>query len=181
MKDGYKKFSTGGPTLCGSAEAEARRYKLLIGKSKRRWLVAIQPNEGDNVYAEGGENSDGFGGRLIRFTLEDGSELALVGPWHSNSGGLYDDTGYDCRDKHYIKGIIAEERENFIDGFIYENTYGKILHEDADFVLGTFNRITDMAQDYANKLGKRIWYAYKSMGGGCSGSREPQTTEEHNG
>ena len=47
---------------CGSEEAEKRCYKLLRGTSGRRWLVALQPNEADNVYVEGEVGSDGFGG-----------------------------------------------------------------------------------------------------------------------
>jgi hypothetical protein len=72
-----------------------RKYKMLTGKSGKRWFIAIQPNEGDNVYCEGGPGSDGFGGREIAFTLDSGEVVKVIGPWHSNSGALLADTGYD--------------------------------------------------------------------------------------
>ena len=65
----------GQPMSCSSYEAEKRRYKKVIGKSGRVWLYAIQDNPADNIYVSGGENSDGFGGRTLSFTLEDGTNV----------------------------------------------------------------------------------------------------------
>jgi len=169
-------FNTFGPMICASAEAEEKTYKVFKGKSGRRWLVAIQPNEGDNVYAESLDpNSDGFAGRTLTFKMEDGTELKLQGPWHSNADSLFTDTGYDCRDKHAIRGVISTGRENTEQPYVYK--YTGILHYDKEIVIGTFDRIDQLAQEYADKLNTMVYFAYKSNGCGCSGSREPKKKE----
>ena len=48
-----KRFTISTGMTCGSAEAENRTYKLIVGRTGRRWLVAIQPDEADNTYVEG--------------------------------------------------------------------------------------------------------------------------------
>jgi len=57
--------------VSASAEAESKRYKMLRDTQGRIWLVAEQGNPADNIYVSGGENSQGFGGRLITFQLND--------------------------------------------------------------------------------------------------------------
>ena len=168
-------FSIHGPMKCGSYEAEKRIYKLLIGKSGKRWLVSVQTNEADNIYVEGNKNSDGFGGRTLNFELENGEKLDLKGPWHSNSTALFEDTGYDIRNKHLTFGVIALDRKYI--SYNKPDIYIDVLYKDEDFVVGEFERIEKMAQEFSNKLNKKVAYGVKSWGGGSSGWKQPIALE----
>ena len=100
------------PIICGSAEAESRKYYKYVGKSGKIWLVADQEDAAANIYAEGGPNSDGFGGRTLTFQLVNGSEIKLKGPWHTNAQALFEETGIDVRDRHYTFVVISRRRES---------------------------------------------------------------------
>ena len=73
--------------ISGQGDAQSHVYRLLHGKSGRRWLVAVQPNEADNIYVEGRAGSDGFGGATLKFELENGETVALTGPWKTGADG----------------------------------------------------------------------------------------------
>ena len=175
MKD--IEFSISGPMICGQYEAEIRRYKKLKGK-KTTWYVSTDINAADNVYACPDEEQNrpgyggfrGFGGATLSFELEDGIIDQVTGPWHSNSHSLYADTGYDIRDKNITQGIIAKNR---VGKDFYNSVYSDILHYDEIAVIGLFNRIEDMAQEFADKLDREVYYAVKSNGGGSSGTKKP--------
>lgn len=170
-------FSIYGPMKSGQGELEERTYKKIKG-SKGTWYVAAQENAGDNVYfAEANPDPkayfQGFGGATLTFRLEDGTEDQVKGPWHSNSGALFNDTGYDVRDKYFTRGIIAKNREysvNMRDGDIYTD----VLHYDEEPVLGEFDRIEKMAQNFANEHNCQVYYAMKSSGGGSSAVKQPE-------
>lgn len=165
----YRVLSRG--MVCGRSEAEQRKYNLRIGKSGKRWLIADQINEADNIYVEGNKNSDGFGGRTLDFTLVSGEIISLKGPWHSNSDSLYLDTEYDCRDKHYTCGVVALNRES---DWRKGDKYIDILYKDEGYTLGEFNRIKKIAQKIANKINKGVYYYSQSMGGSISSFIEPE-------
>lgn len=160
-------FNIHGPQISSSDEAQKRRYRQHVGKSGKRWLVAIQPNEGDNVYVEGGPNSDGFGGRTLQFTLEDDSVVSLKGPWLSGPDGLFKDTGYDIRDKHLTRGVVSLDR--VMNDFYKPYWYVGVLHYDSELVLGPMSRVRDIAKHWAHKLRRKVWYSVSS-GGGSSAS-----------
>jgi len=101
----------GQPMRCSSYEAEQRRYKKIIGKDGHIYLYAIQDNPADNIYVSGGKNSDGFGGRTLSFTLEDGTVEELRGPWHTNSDDLFVHTGIDLRAKYLTFVVIGKGRK----------------------------------------------------------------------
>lgn len=157
------------PMFCGSCEAEQRRYKKIIGKSGRVWLYAIQDNSADNIYVSGGENSDGFGGRTLSFTLEDGTIEKLKGPWHSNSDALYGDTGVDLRDKCLTFVVISESRNRIQIERIYYTKMVNVLYKDTKPTIGKFERGRIIAQKLANKL-KQTIYCYSQSQGGSSNS-----------
>ncbi|MCK9273424.1 hypothetical protein M0P65_07855 [Candidatus Gracilibacteria bacterium] len=164
-----KVFSIHQPMKSGFAEVETKTYKMLIGKSGKRWLISTNHNSADNIYVEGGPNSDGFGGATLHFTLESGEVISLKGPWHSNSDSLLDDTGYDATDQHLTQGIISLNTKHN-----YENDWNKVLyidvlHYDEQPVIGRFSRIKEMANEFAKKFKSNIYYAEISNGGGSSG------------
>lgn len=171
-----KRFNISQGMICGSAEAEKRTYKLLKGKSGKKWLIACQANEADNIYVEGEKDSDGFGGRVLNFLLKNGKTISLKGPWHSNSDSLFNDTGYDVRNKCFTQGIIALKIK---ESDYYKGTlYSDILFEDQKATLGKYNRIENKAQEFANKLNKKIHYAVISKGGGSSCTVESDLKEK---
>jgi len=154
----------------GHAEQAILKYKKIEGKSNI-WYVAIQPNEGDNVYcgSRSGKHSDGFGGSTLDFELEDGTIDKVQGPWHSNSSALLDDTEYDVTHKHFTKGIIALDCVNVEDSTDWMKTkHFEVLHYDKEPIIGDFERIDIMAQYFANELKKSIYYAVITSGGGRS-------------
>lgn len=158
------------PMVCGSSEAESRRYYRYLGKNGRTYLVADQPDAGANVYVEGGPNSDGFGGRTLTFPLVDGGEVKLKGPWHTNSGDLYQQTGVDVRDKHYTFVVVSRRRES---GKNYESVCVDVLYKDAEPQLGSFHRGDLIAREWARKLDQKVHLYSASKGGSSSGFVEP--------
>jgi hypothetical protein len=151
---------------------QKRVFKIIHGKL-HIWFVAVVPNEGDNIYCET-ENKSGFGGSVVKFLLENGSIATVRGPWHSNSESLLHDTGYDCTSKHYTRGIVALEMTYAKLGHQNDgDTYKNVLHYDAQPELGKFDRIYEIARAEAKIWNKRVYYAHVSVGGGMSGSVEP--------
>lgn len=168
------------PMTCGQSEAASRKYKKIQGKS-RYWYVAIQENEADNIYVTpdvretkpGYKGFQGFGGATIPFELEDGTIDQVMGPWHSNSTALFLDTGYDIRDKHLTFGVIARDC-----GQNPKNPYGQgimidVIWMDEKPTVGKFERVSEIAQDIANKEGKPVICYSRSTGGSSRGPVKP--------
>lgn len=154
------------PMICGSAEAEGNRYKLYVGRSGTIWLVGISEDQGNAVYVQGGPNSDGFGGRVLTFRLENGCDsISLKGPWHTNPSSLLSDTGIDVRDKFYTFGVVGEGREY--------PAITKLLWFDTEPVIGSFDRVKQKAQEIANERGQTVFYYMESRGGSSCGAIDP--------
>lgn len=158
------------PMICGSSEAESRRYYKYLGKNGRTYLVADQPDAGANIYVEGGPNSDGFGGRTLTFPLVEGGEVKLKGPWHTNSEDLFQQTGVDVRDRHYTFVVISRRRES---GKNYESICADVLYRDIEPQLGPFHRGDLLAREWARKLNQKVHLYSQSQGGSSSGFVEP--------
>lgn len=159
--------------ICGSAEAESRRYHTTLDPRGLRWLWSNDHNPGDHIYVEGGPNSNGFGGRTLTFELVDGSSVALKGPWHSNSGALFANTGVDLRDKHLTCGIVALKRTCGRLSRHEPDEYDEVLHYDIEPVVGAFDRIEAIAKKEASMRHRPVFYAFVSASGGCSGQVQP--------
>jgi|SRR5581483_511885 len=159
------------PMKCGQYEAVQPVYKKLIGKSGDIWLVPIGKFAADNVHVSGGPNSRGYAGATLKFKLEDGSTLELTGPWHCNASALFADTGYDIRDKHSTKVVLALKAEHKPGKWLPE--LSEILHKDEEPQEGIFDRGTDMAKEYANRLNKPVYYHVETGGGSHSGWMDP--------
>lgn len=164
-------FSIHQPMVSGRGDAEAKTYKLLHGKSGLRWLIAVLSNEGDYIYVEGGPGSDGFGGATLHFQLENGECISLKGPWKTGPAGLYEDTGYDCRDKCLSFGIVALEKQ--YGHWLKGDLYTQVLFKDVEWTIGNSKRIERIADEFTKQLGRKVFYAFVSPGGGCSGVTDP--------
>jgi len=116
-------------------------------------------------------------GRTLTFPLEDGTTVDFIGPWKTGAEGLRKDTGYDATKMYTSQGIISLYRENamkYNDGHFYIG----VLHHDPTAVIGPFDRIEEMAQSYANKFQRKIWYAVVTSGGGTGSWCDPEFTKE---
>jgi hypothetical protein len=160
------------PMICAQSDVFERKFKKIIGK-RGIWYVALQENEADNVYftANDGKYSNGFSGAEITFELEDGAQDQIQGPWHSNSDALFNDTGYDIRNKCYTQGIIAKQ---IIHNYYKGDLFREILHYDKKAVLGEYHRIENLAQKFANELNCKVYFSFISSGGGSSFHKLPE-------
>lgn len=133
--------------ICGSGDAEKRRYRRIDGK-RGVWLVAVQENEGDNVYFHNprDKHSEGFAGRTLEFSLEDGTIYQAKGPWKSNADDLFLDTGYDAREKFFSVVVIGRGREMDYskDRYYGQTVITDVVYQDAEPKLGKFDRVQDI-------------------------------------
>lgn len=172
-------FSIHQPMVSARGEIEERPFKMLVGKTGRRWFVACQEAEADNIYVEGGKNSQGMGGATCPFLLESGETVNIQGPWKTGADGLFGETGYDAREKYTSQGIIALGKE-YGSPWPAPDLFTDVLHHDKESVIGAFDRIENMAQEYANKLGKKVWMSVVTAGGGHAGWKDPEAVTQGN-
>ena len=162
--------------LCGSYEAEKRKYYLQITEEGNVWLIADQPNMADNVYfCSFDPKSQGFAGRTLHFELVDGDSIDLPAPWHGNPDALFSDTDIDIRDTHLTYVVIAKDRTQDKN---YNTVYKDVIYEDKEPILGQFNRGEVMAKSIANKLGVTVYCYRQSCGGSSDGSVRPDEIKE---
>lgn len=161
------------PSFSGAADAEARKYKRL-DCARGVWLVAQQPNEGDNVYFHNprDKNSDGFGGGTLHFPLIDGGVYEAKGPWKSNAGDLFKDTGYDAREKHLsfvVIGRAVEFRKNPRSSWGSNRVISDIVYRDpAGGLIGNFYRFKQILVSLPNGQ----YHFYSETPGGSHAGRE---------
>ncbi len=162
---------------------DGRKFAKYIGKSGKTWIVGIGDDCASEIYVSADEAKknrpvyvrvrscrpcgfQGFDGAELEFTLEAGDTIVLKGPWHSNSEDLYADTGFDVRNKHLTKGVIAENRE-YVPGSYRSYIFRNVLYRDEKPVSGEFCRVTKLATEMAKKLNKPL-VCYSETSGGYS-------------
>lgn len=149
------------------SEAESRGYKLITGKSGRRWLYNDEiVDAGDAIYVEGGPNSRGFGGSTLAFPLLAGGTLSLKGPWHSNSNALFADTGVDLRNRRLVWGCIGRRREYHND----QSATCDLLWFDREPIEGPLDRVEQLAARMSDERGEALYYFWMTRGCSTSGS-----------
>ena len=165
------------PMYSGRADAERRKYHKYDGKKPGSvWLVADQPNAGDNIYyCDFDPKSQGYGGSTLKFMLVDDTVIDLPAPWHSNSDALFTDTGVDVRDKHLTYVVIG------MDNKYNPDTVVDVIYQDKEPTVGAFERGDDMAKSLANKLGKPVYAYRQSQGGSSMGQVRPDSKETTHG
>lgn len=162
------------PMRFGKDEVKKRVFKKVETHSKV-WYIPIQDNAADDIHVcIKNENKiggfRGYGGATLQFLMEDGTVDDVNGPWHSNSDSLYRDTGIDLRDKTATFGVIGK-------GKTYEGNYTYIedvVHKDDDWTLGSFYRIENLAQTFADNIGQRTYFYSQSTGGSHIGWKDPK-------
>jgi len=161
-------------SMSAAQDASGLVYRKLVG-SRGTWMVAMREACAQNIYfcPTGGSNL-GFGGAVLSFTLEDGTIEHHKGPWHSNSDALFEDTGYDVRDKHETFVVVSEGREYLPNqGWNMLN----ILYKDEQPEIGRFKRGEEIAQRFANELDKQVFLYCVTPGGSSCGSVKPDHTK----
>jgi hypothetical protein len=155
-----------------SGEASRRIYKLLRGKSGKRWVVSTSPEAAEDVWVDGGKGSQGSAGRTLTFRLDNGETVDFVGPWKTGAGSLFEDTGYDVRGQEYSRSIVALSREN-AKTFYGPSIYRDVLHYDLELILGNPVDPKALAQQYADEHGVMVYYAQTTKGGSIASRAEP--------
>lgn len=157
--------------LCGSALAEEKTYRMIKVAEDRVWLV---PTDGDpnriQFHNPLDTKSEGYGGSVITFHLEDGSIYEAKGPWNSNPGALKKDTRIDLTQNFVTWGLVALERGCDED---YNSVFKDVLYIDKEPVKGSYNRIERMALQLAKELGRRVYYLTTYEGGSIHGPVYP--------
>jgi hypothetical protein len=69
------------------------RYEKFQDKTGRTWLVRVGPHPEYHIWVESDMGNRGLGGSSMRFRLEDGSDVILIGPWNSNRQSFEEATG----------------------------------------------------------------------------------------
>ena len=148
-----------------------RKFQMVTQEDGVKWFV---PTDGEpsEIYKSGFDKR-GFGGRALTFTLLDDTEFSVIGPWNISADELYRHTNIDLRDKHRTMGIVALRSEAFKFGGM-GNDYYDVLHLDFGPVVGTIDRIPNLAQDFANKHNITVVYQVVTAGGGQMGSKRPR-------
>lgn len=150
-------------------------YRVIQGRSGNTWIVPTytdHPAEGIHV-DQHDPHSQGYGGSILTFPLEDGTTYSVRGPWHSNSEALYEDTGVDLRHTHRTYGCVALNLRYDNRGIgIFEG----LIHVDREPTIGSFDRITDIAQAEADRHNHPIAACSISHGGGHMGWEYPTGT-----
>jgi hypothetical protein len=157
-------------------QSEIKQWDYVIAKDGNHWFWPSAHREpgamthcGFPVRA-GKPYSEGYAGRVMSFPTKDGA-IEIQGPWHSNSDALYEAVGVDIRDKHLTFGCVALERDG--------DTYQDIIYIDPkEGIVGTFERVDEIAQKLADELDRVLYVYSRSHGGSHSGPVYPKSWTE---
>ncbi len=147
----------------GAVEAAKFVYRKIVDSKGHVWLY---PSNSKDL------KSQGYGGSTLQFALHDGTVYAAKGPWHANADEMLQATGVDIRNTYRTYGCVAKRR--VYKGNVHE--YREILHADIEPLIGEFDRLRKIAQEWADKLGHPVVYYSESKGGSSSGWEIPKGT-----
>lgn len=128
-------------------------------------------NPADYILYHNKHNQEGFGGAIFNITTLDSGDKALNGCWLSNSRSLYETTKVDIRETQLISIIASEHLPDIGEGIPPNRLY-------KDPVVEVYNELTSIdlvirkLNNTAWKLGKELYYTYRTLDGGCSGRTE---------
>lgn len=156
--------------ISGQHEVAIRQFKVVQGKTGHTWYIPVNdPEAGANIHVDvHNPQSDGYGGRVIEFLLEDGSVAKAKGPWHSNADSLFEDTGVDLRNTLWTFIVIGRGMDGWptvVRDVVYQDPpKGKI---------GNFDRwqevVRSLVADGIVKDGEKLFYYSQSRGGSSAG------------
>ena len=164
--------------ICARADAEQFIYRKVEDRSGNIWLWPVNsdsPAEQVHVHRPADTRSEGYGGATLHFLLEDGTTYAAKGPWHSNADAMFMATGIDLRNTHWTFGCIALDRtvRSYTTTCLAYTVMLNVVYLDKEPVLGNFNRIKNLAQDWADAFSHPVMYYSQSRGGSSNGPVYP--------
>lgn len=152
-------------------------FEMHVGTSGLTWFVpavTVRPNRADHIYRTAYEDRSrrgtGFAGGTIILPLIDGTDFELLGGWRTNSKQLLEDTGIDCSNMYLTYGAVGLHK---ISGGYMPGLFG-LLHADKAPLIGKFDRIESIAQQFANERQEYVHYNVVSYGGGSAGGKDPE-------
>lgn len=154
---------------------QKHKHKIIEASNGNTWIVRtdtvdaaahlhVDKHEdfsGDRPF---GARMRGYGGSVLEFELEDGGIYSAKGPWHSNSGAFYSDTGVLITDLTLTRLVLK-----------LNDSEGEVIYEEEKPVLGPFMRGERIAHQLANLWEKAIYVESHSNGGSSAHTAQPDT------
>ena len=109
----------------------------------------------------------------MTFELEDGSNIELTGPWHSNADSLFADTGVDIRDKYSTFVVIGKDMTFNPDIMV------DVVYKDEKPMIGDFHRGVKLAMALSKQMNCILYYYSQSDGGSSISSVFPDQIDVH--
>ena len=155
-----------------SASDEARKciYRKVDDKRGNVWLIPINdPDPSSRIHIDNPRdcNSDGYGGRILTFSLENGEEYKAKGPWNTGADSLFAATGIDLRDTVLTQVIIG------LDRIFQPKGIKDVIYLEDKPQAGRFSRGESIASNFADRLGRPVLKYSKSSGGSSTGFVAP--------
>lgn len=164
MQKGPIKFSINRPMVSVMGEIDRATFKLVIDQEGRRWCYQIGEHGAEQIFAEKGNGMAGFGGSTLTFSLDGGTSVDIVAPWHTTADSLFKATGVDLRDHYRTQGIVALKRT--LTGGWGNETFDDVLHYDEEPTVGAFDRVDRIAERFAEELQQPVYMSVVTSGGG---------------
>jgi len=183
MKALPEKFTTWPQHLTfAQSELTEHTFHHVVVKGEHWLWAADVENSADFVYAGSDRRSEagrGMGGAACTFKLVDGGVVVLYGPFKCAPSYLKAAAGIDLSSRHYTRGVIAFAYAMSKEGGSYfqRKDFTDLLHLDEDWTLGTFDRIEELAQEIANREGRKVYYHSQSSGGSTAAWQHPEEGE----
>jgi hypothetical protein len=162
--------------VSGQGTVYDRTYRKVQG-NKYTWYIPLVDNAAAGIHVDRHDpRSDGYGGSILEFKLEDGTVDKVKGPWHSNSDALYADTGVDLRGQYYTRVVLARNR--VYSGMGLRGTFIDVFYFEEEPVKGVFNRYIEIVQRFLDENPEwdgMVFYHADSEGGSSSGGLERES------
>lgn len=140
------------PPIFKKFKADRGTYYVRLGTLDAAGEIYIDTRDPD---------SQGFGGSVLKFPLDDGTVDEVKGPWHTNSVPFFDDTGINLSELHLTKITLWVEGAE------------PPIYEEKDYVLGPHYRGYRIARQLAILWNKKIKFKSESHGGSSTGWEDP--------
>lgn len=129
------------------------------------------PNPADWVYSVSDVriSKSGFGGRVIDFNMEDGSVYTSQSTWNCAASYLPESEYNKIKETHSMYCIISHVpiKCDYYGALVTIEQESDIIFMDEEWVLGESDRGDKLAEYYAHKLGKDVYYRFTTVGGAC--------------
>lgn len=146
-------------------------YTCYRDKKDKNLLWCVRhntDNPADHIYVgyPYDTGSEGYAGRWLVFPTIDGTTVTLQGPWHSNSDALFEHTGIDVRNQHYVQLVVGLSRDQ---GPSYRTTIKDIVYYEPPGI-NAFNVYKSVLRQLYEKYHRPLYYWHGGSGGSTYGT-----------